>query len=90
MRRWLSLEALEERASEQTSADELAAEAQQKNRLRAAIESLPEELRRVVLLCEDSELRYEDVARILSIPAGTVGSRRNRALKILRERLAVP
>jgi RNA polymerase sigma-70 factor (ECF subfamily) len=56
-------------------------------RVRRAVEALPEDLRTVVLLCELSELTYEQIGRVLSIPAGTVGSRRHRALVALRRAL---
>ena len=55
--------------------------------LRRAVDALPERLRRVVLLTEFSELSYAQVAAALGIPPGTVGSRRNQALALLRERL---
>jgi len=55
--------------------------------VRRAVEALPEGLRHVVLLCAFSSMSYEQVAAILSIPPGTVGSRRNQALKLLRKRL---
>jgi RNA polymerase sigma-70 factor (ECF subfamily) len=54
-------------------------------RVRAAIDALPEKLRRVILLTELSELPHAEVAAILDIPEGTVASRRNTALKRLRE-----
>ena len=57
------------------------------SRVRRAVKSLPESLRRVIMLCELAELSYEEVGRVLGIPAGTVGSRRHRALGLLRERL---
>ena len=61
---------------------------EQRQLVRAAIDALPEDLRRVVLLCEYSELSYEEIATALSIPAGTVGSRRNRALRRLKKQLS--
>jgi RNA polymerase sigma-70 factor (ECF subfamily) len=54
-----------------------------RTQLRAAIESLPERLRAVLVLCELSELSYQQVAEVLGIPVGTVGSRRNTALREL-------
>jgi RNA polymerase sigma-70 factor (ECF subfamily) len=55
--------------------------------LHAAIERLPEKLRAVLLLLEFSELSYESISELLSIPPGTVASRRNLALKQLRSEL---
>jgi RNA polymerase sigma-70 factor (ECF subfamily) len=55
--------------------------------VRAAVESLPDDLRRVVFMCEFSGLGYDEIASALGVPTGTVGSRRNRALKLLREKL---
>ena len=51
------------------------------------METLPEDLRRVVVLCECSELTYDEIGAVLSIPPGTVGSRHHRALRLLRARL---
>jgi RNA polymerase sigma-70 factor (ECF subfamily) len=53
--------------------------------LAAVIGRLPEEQRAVLLLVALEEMRYEDVARVLEIPIGTVMSRLSRA----RERLRV-
>jgi len=52
--------------------------------VRAAVEALPEKLRDVVMLCEFSGLSYAEVGRVLDIPVGTVGSRRNAGLAALR------
>lgn len=52
--------------------------------VRAAVESLPEKLRDVVMLCEFSGLSYAEVGAVLDIPAGTVGSRRHAGLAALR------
>lgn len=52
--------------------------------LRRALEQLPEPLRQVIVMCELSELSYAEVADALEIKLGTVGSRRNTALKRLR------
>jgi RNA polymerase sigma-70 factor (ECF subfamily) len=86
--RWVSLEALRDATSTGTMPDESLAQGQEHARLHVAVQSLPEELRRVVVLCEFSDLSYDEIARVLSIPAGTVGSRRNRALRRLRESLS--
>lgn len=85
--RWVSLEALWDRQGSGGLADAELSRAQQDAVVRRAVEALPEPLRRVVMLCELSNLTYEQVGLILSIPAGTVGSRRNKALRLLRESL---
>jgi RNA polymerase sigma-70 factor, ECF subfamily len=61
-----------------------ALDSQQQTLLHVAIERLPEKLRSVLLLVEFSGLSYESVAQLLSIPSGTVASRRNLALRQLR------
>ena len=68
-------------------ADESLSTREDRARVRAAVEALPEDLRQVIMLCEYSELGYDQIAKTLSIPAGTVGSRRHRALRRLREHL---
>jgi RNA polymerase sigma-70 factor, ECF subfamily len=50
----------------------------------AALERLPEEQRAVVLLVGLEELSYQEVAKILSIPMGTVMSRLSRGREKLR------
>jgi RNA polymerase sigma-70 factor (ECF subfamily) len=64
-----------------------AASSQEQTLLHAAIERLPEKLRAVLLMVEFSQLSYESVAQLLSIPPGTVASRRNLAVKQLRSAL---
>lgn len=85
--RWVSLEAVWDRSSSAVSADERLAGAQRERALRDAVEALPEDLRRVVMLCEYSDLSQRQIAELLKIPPGTVGSRRHRALALLREHL---
>ena len=55
----------------------------------AAIGALPDHLRRVLLLTEIAGLSYAEVAMTLGIKEGTVGSRRTRAIELLREALAM-
>lgn len=57
--------------------------------VRAAMDELPDELRRVVELRDVTELSYAQIATILDIKEGTVGSRRHAALARLRTILAV-
>jgi RNA polymerase sigma-70 factor (ECF subfamily) len=55
--------------------------------LQEALDSLPETLQRVVLLTELAGMTYAEIAAALDVAEGTVGSRRTRALALLRERL---
>jgi RNA polymerase sigma-70 factor (ECF subfamily) len=64
-----------------------ASRAQEQHLLHAAIERLPEKLRSALLLVEFSGLSYESISDLLSIPSGTVASRRNLALQQLRTEL---
>ena len=90
LRQWVSLEAVRDRASPGRAADESIADLEDAARLRAAVEGLPEDLRRVIVMCELSDMSYEEIGRALSIQPGTVGSRRHRALARLRQALAEP
>ena len=56
-------------------------------RIQRAIDELPDRLKRVLLLCELAGMSYGEVAAATGVKEGTVGSRRNRALALLRERL---
>ena len=56
--------------------------------IRRALDALPAAQKQVLLLCELGGLTYTEVAEVMNISEGTVGSRRNRALAALRERLA--
>lgn len=49
-----------------------------------AIAKLPEQQREVILLVGLEEMRYDDVAKILNIPIGTVRSRLSRGREMLR------
>jgi RNA polymerase sigma-70 factor (ECF subfamily) len=53
--------------------------------LERAMARLPEEQRQVILLVGLEGMRYEEVARILGIPIGTVRSRLSRGREMLRE-----
>lgn len=53
--------------------------------VRRAIEMLPEDMRRVVILRDIDELSYEDIADILGIELGTVKSRLNRGREKLKK-----
>lgn len=52
-----------------------------------ALSTLEPELRAVLVLKEQEELSYREIAEAVGIPEGTVGSRLNRARSELREKL---
>lgn len=54
--------------------------------LRRAILALPVHYREVVVLCELHGLSYEEAARVIACPIGTIRSRLNRAKRVLGER----
>lgn len=56
---------------------------ERQRRIRAAVEDLPEKIRKVVVLVRFAEMSYQQIAELLGIPSGTVGSRYNRGLKLL-------
>jgi RNA polymerase sigma-70 factor (ECF subfamily) len=53
----------------------------------AAIQSLPVDFRMIIILCDLEEFSYEEMAKILDIPIGTVRSRLHRARNLLKETL---
>jgi RNA polymerase sigma-70 factor (ECF subfamily) len=54
-----------------------------------AINSLPVDFRTVILLCDVEGFKYEEIAKIVDIPIGTVRSRLHRARNMLKEKLKV-
>lgn len=54
--------------------------------LRDAIEALPDKLRHVLLLTEFTDMKQAEIGDLLGIPAGTVASRRNTAIRLLKEK----
>lgn len=58
------------------------------DRLKHAIEELPEHYREVLLLWAVEGLKYREVGEVLGVPLGTVMSRLYRARAILSEKLA--
>jgi len=57
-------------------------------RLRKEVASLPNELREVIILRDLQGFTYEEIAKMVGCPLGTVKSRLFYARKILRERLS--
>ena len=54
----------------------------------SAIQALPVDFRMIIILCDLEEFSYEEMAKILNIPIGTVRSRLHRARTMLKETLA--
>lgn len=52
-----------------------------------ALNTLPPDFRIVIILCDIEEFTYEEIAKIIDIPIGTVRSRLHRARNMLREML---
>jgi len=76
----------------ETSADPLAfyLGKVEQERVREAILRLPVEFREIILLREYEEFSYQEIARVLELPAGTVMSRLARARVKLRALLCSP
>jgi RNA polymerase sigma-70 factor (ECF subfamily) len=55
--------------------------------VRDAYDALAEPLKRVLVLSEIVGMSYDEIAQVLGVKAGTVGSRRHRALEKLRSEL---
>lgn len=55
--------------------------------LETAMSQLDPELRAILILKEQQNLSYREIAESIGIPEGTVGSRLNRARKLLRQEL---
>jgi len=53
----------------------------------AAMNSLPEDFRTVILLCDIEDFSYEEISKIIDVPIGTVRSRLFRARNMLKEKL---
>ena len=69
------------------SPSEQAAFADLRERLEAAMASLPESYRTAVMLRNVQQLDYEEIAKILDCAVGTVKSRINRGRELLRQAL---
>lgn len=83
-RPWPGDEAPDPSASPEAQAVEL----EQRASLRRAIRNLPEEFRHAVVLRDLEGLSYDDIARVLNVPIGTVRSRIARGRAALVEELS--
>jgi hypothetical protein len=54
-----------------------------------ALNSLPVDFRVIILLCDLEGFTYEEIAKIIDIPIGTVRSRLHRARHMLKDKLRI-
>jgi len=73
-------------SSEMEPGDEAEA-VETRDQVRAAVDSLPEQTKQVVVLVYFQGLKYREAAEVLSIPVGTVKSRLHAAIQKLSETL---
>jgi RNA polymerase sigma-70 factor, ECF subfamily len=52
-----------------------------------ALDSIPEDFRTVVLLCDVEDFTYEEIANMLDVPIGTIRSRLHRGRNLLKVQL---
>ena len=84
----VSLEGLEQLpAASGADPQDVAARHDLQRAVRHAIANLPSHYRDTIALQAFAQLSYEEIARVLDIPLGTVMSRLNGAKRLLRERL---
>jgi len=67
--------------------DEVAEKSELARRLEALVETLPPDSRAAILLRHQQDLPYEEIARVLGVPLGTIKARIHRARIMLKERL---
>lgn len=80
----------EERTDLGPSPDEVAIGLEESAQVRAALASLPESQREILVLRYYTDLSEAEIAEALGVPAGTVKSRLHRAREALAARLADP
>ena len=76
-------------ASNSPSAEETVAADELRREVRRSIRMLPRKLRDALLLAGSGEHSYEQIARMLEIPVGTVKWRISEARRLLRRQLGV-
>jgi RNA polymerase sigma factor (sigma-70 family) len=68
--------------------DESTSHAEEEQRTKDLIESLPPHYRIVVLLRHQQDLSYDEIAETLQMPLGTVKARIHRARELMKQRIA--
>jgi RNA polymerase sigma factor (sigma-70 family) len=66
---------------------DLPAEADERRRLMAEVEALPEALRQAVMLYYYDDMSYRELGELLGVSAATINARLTKARSILRQRL---
>ena len=80
-----STDLLETIPSLELSLDEQIDQKKRQKVIYKALQSLPKKLRDIVILYEYEELTYEEIAKKLNLPVGTVKSRLSNARQILKK-----
>lgn len=77
-------DATAERVEDPAGADDVTIQSSERDRIRAAVDALPPELKEVIVMRELNDLSYREISEVIGAPMGTVMSRLSRA----RDRLA--
>jgi len=67
--------------------DDLVIQTTESERVKAAVDALPDELREVIVLRELNEMSYREISEVVGVPIGTVMSRLSRGRNRLAEAL---
>jgi RNA polymerase sigma-70 factor (ECF subfamily) len=70
-----------------TDSTSVAQEGLLRDEILAALDSLPEDYRLMIVLADIEELSYKEIAEAVSVPIGTVMSRLHRARKLMQKQL---
>jgi RNA polymerase sigma-70 factor, ECF subfamily len=87
-RREVTEEVVEEPAASLPTADELLDQKRAKELLDSVLATMPEDLREVFVLFEVEDVGVAQIAEMLTIPVGTVGSRIRRAREWFQKRVS--
>ncbi len=74
--------------SSPSTPETILAQANERAQVNAAVAALPVVFREALVLREMQDMAYDDIARVLGIPVGTVMSRLSRARALLRQSLS--